>query len=426
MTRSPASRTLPCIVAAVLALTACGHHRDPPCAAGLVASASAPAACCPDGRVPAVSGECTAAGSCPAIGVSGDAPATTPGSFKGFADPALQADPNVPGRLWLAYSWPFIATGQTPTGEPVSMAAVASHLARSEDHGASFSFVGELYSAPVVLDPEGSGETGIASSETVSLAVLGSGGATTWYGAHLRYFLRPTTGYDPKYATSWTVRIGAAPSPDLLGDPAVLAKEVVVGVSTTATVYGATVKVDQLAGLPIQRCAMLNNPTLFARGGTLYLVVECLAFVGPQLDFAHSTMQVLATTPAGDPQTWSWRWVGTLADHSLAQELGNDTIQQPEVSEAADGTLLLVLTPAHADATVQVGTVGDGCVALELASIDPPALRRDCAGHAVVRARLAGTAMGSCAHDPSSVTGLVPTRQQSGAQWMLYASGIRP
>jgi hypothetical protein len=70
--------------------------------------------------------------------------------------------------------------------------------------------------------------------------------------------------------------------------------------------------------------------------------------------------------------------------------------------------------------------VSDGCVAFELASVDPPALRRDCAGNAVVRARLDGSAVGSCAHDPASVTGLVPHRQLAGAPWVLYASGVRP
>ena len=379
---------------------------------------------CEGGTLPPVSGECTPEGSCPAIAVSGDAPATTAGSFKGFADPALQADPAVPGRVWLAYSWPFVATGQTTTGETVYMGAVESHLARSEDGGATFSFVSGLYAAPAVLDPEGSGETGIASSETVSLAVITSGPLTTWYAAHLRYFLQPADGYNPRYATSWTVRVGAAASPEALGDPAALSREVVIGVSTTAAVYGASVEVDQLAGLPIERCAMLNNPTLFAHGGTLYLIVECLAFVGADLDFANATTQILATTPSGDPRTWVWRHVGTLADHSLAQQLGADTIRQPEVSEAGDGTLLLIVTPARADDTAQTGTVGEGCAAIELASIDPPVIRRDCAGNAVVRARLTGDTMGSCAHDPASVTGLMPHRQQM--PWVLYASGLRP
>ncbi len=417
-------RTVSGLAAAAIALASCKSSPQA-CAAGQVASTSQPGACCADGTVPRVSAACAAPG-CTAIAVSGDAPATTLGNFKGFADPSLRRDPAAAGRLWLAYSWPSVTTAQTPTGQTVNVGVVRSHLARSDDGGATFSFVGVLYDAPPVVDPEGSGEAGFAPSETVSLAALAGAGGTTWYAAHLRYFLETIAGYNPKYATSWTVRIGAAPSPDLLGDGAALAKEVVIGVSTTAAVYAPSVRVDELAGLPIQYCAILNNPSLFARDGTLYLTVECLAFVGKTPDFAHSTLQTLAATPSGDPQTWSWRHVGTLADHALAEQLGADTIQQPEVAEAEDGTLLLLLTPAHADPTATTGAVPDGCAALELASMDPPALRRDCAGKAVVRGRLTGTGVGSCAYDAASTTGvLATTLQASGPRFVLDASGMK-
>jgi hypothetical protein len=85
------------------------------------------------------------------------------------------------------------------------------------------------------------------------------------------------------------------------------------------------------------------------------------------------------------------------------------------------------VTPAHADAAVEVGTVGDGCVALELVSIDPPALARDCSGRVVVRARIEGSFVGACTHDPRSATGIVATSQAvGGGSWMLHASGARP
>ena len=110
------------------------------------------------------------------------------------------------------------------------MAAVENRLARSDDGGTTFSFVGTLWPDVALADPEGSGEIGRISSETASLATMTSGGVTTWYGAHLRYFLRPLTGYNPKYGTSWHVRIGAAASPAGLAS----AQETVLGVSATA------------------------------------------------------------------------------------------------------------------------------------------------------------------------------------------------
>jgi hypothetical protein len=116
-----------------------------------------------------------------------------------------------------------------------------------------------------------------------------------------------------------------------------------------------------------------------------------------------------------------------LADHRLAVELADDTIQQPEVSRAADGTLIALFTPAHADAAVQVGTVGDGCLALELSSIDPPVLARDCAGKVVVRAEVRGTGVGACTHDPASATGIAVTSQGiTGGNWVIRRSGLRP
>lgn len=362
-------------------------------------------------------------GRCSAIAIAGDAPAGNPGTFRGYADPAIAHDPVATQRVWLAYSWPHIVPGRAPDGSGVLMAAVSTHLARSDDGGATFSYVSELWPAIPTADPEGGGANGISSSETASLTAIASGGGVTWYGAHLRYFLEPETGYHPKYATSWTVRVGAAASPGALA----AASEAVLGVSGTAPAYRPDVRLDQLAGVPLARCAMLNNPTLFAKDGTLYLIVECLAFVGTTLDFAQSTTRVFATVPAGPPSSWTWRHAGVLADHALARELGDDTIQQPDVSLAADGRPIAIVTPAHADAAVAVGTVGDGCVALELVSIDPPVLARDCAGRVVVRARVGGSPIGACTHDPRSATGIVATSQTvGGGRWLIHASGVRP
>ncbi len=405
--RTPIGRSLSLIA---LAVAGCGKgdpSSNPPCVDATVAG---PAIDCGGAR-------------CPVIAVAGDAPAGSPGTFRGYADPTIAHDPAAAPRVWLAYSWPHLVPGRAPTGSPVLMAAVSTHLAHSADGGTTFSYVGDLWPAIPTTDPEGSAARGISSSETASLAAITSGGTVTWYGAHLRYFLEPQTGYHPKYATSWTVRIGAAVSPEQLAT----ASEAVLGVSSTAAVYRPDVRLDELAGLPLARCALLNNPTLFAQDGTLYLIVECLAFVGTTLDFAQSTTQVFATVPGGPPPSWTWRHAGMLADHGLARELGDETIQQPDVSLAADGRPIAIVTPAHADAAVEVGTVGDGCVALELRSIDPPALARDCSGRLVVRARIGGSGVGACTHDPRSATGIVATTQAAGGgSWMIHASGVRP
>lgn len=375
------------------------------------------------GAPPAVAvANCSTTGNCDAIQIAGDMPDNNPGTFKGFADPSLASDPDVAGRVWLAYTWPHVVLGPATEGSPL-MAAAENRLARSDDSGMTFTRIMTLWPDFETLDPEGSGENGRISSETASLTSITSAGVTTWYGAHLRYFLRPLTGYNPKYATSWHVRIGAAATPEDLAS----ASETVLGVTNTAAAYAPNVRLDQLAGLPVQHCAMLNNPTLFTRNQTLYLIVECLAFVGTTPDYVNTSMQVFATIPSGVPTSWTWRYAGKLADHALATELGNDTILQPDVSLAADGTPIALITPAHIDTSVQVGTVGDGCVAIELASIDPPALARDCTGNLVIRRRVTGIGVGACTHDRNSATGIVATSQgSSGGNWMIRASRLRP
>jgi hypothetical protein len=74
--------------------------------------------------------------------------------------------------------------------------------------------------------------------------------------------------------------------------------------------------------------------------------------------------------------------VTILPDSALATELGSPAAcVRGYFTSARDGTLLLVVAP-HAG----TGVVGQICVALELTSLDPPLIRRDAAGKAVVRA----------------------------------------
>ena len=415
LTERPAGRKhLPMRIAArglvlslCLGLGSCGSDEGGSCAAG-----------------PAVDeADCSTSGTCPSMGITNEAPASNPGTFKGYADPSVFSDPALPGRVWLAYSWPHVVAGQDPSGNTVQMAAVQNRLARSDNGGQTFTYLQVLWPDVATADPEGSGEDGRLSSETASIVAMTVGGTTTWYGAHLRYFLRPQTGYNPKYGTSWHVRIGAAATPGALAS----ASETVLGVSTTAAAYAPNARLDQLAGLPIQRCAILNNPTLFAQSPTLYLVVECLAFTGPIPDYGNTTTQVFATNPVGAPASWNWRYAGKLGDAQLAADLGNDTIRQPDVARADDGSMIALITPAHIDTASPTGTVCDGCVALELDSIDPPALARDCNGNPVVRARITGAGVGACTLDAGSATGIIATSQDpGGGNWALRASGVEP
>ena len=96
------------------------------------------------------------------------------------------------------------------------------------------------------------------------------------------------------------------------------------------------------------------------------------------------------------------------------------------MSRAADGTPLVILTPANDDDAVAVGTTAEGCVALELVSLEPPRLRRDCDGRAVVRTLITGTGIGACTHDSESLTGIITTSKIGDGSWTIHASDTRP
>jgi hypothetical protein len=242
----------------------------------------------------------------------------------------------------------------------------------------------------------------------------------------LGYFLERVTAYAPRFATSWVMRVAAARgvSPAALAGAA----ESVIGTATTAAVYQPQVRASQLS-LKLAACGFFNNPAIFFEAGRLYLVAECLEFDGGQVSEARSRMVVLRTRPSGPPPTWGWEYVGVLADRALARELGGERLVSATISRAGDGTLLFMATPIAASA----GIPGQGCVAIELASIDPPAPRRNAAGGLIVRARQtavadAGWHTGACSHDPRSATGIVSVAATTakGLQAELLATGLRP
>src|SRR5689334_10873730 len=95
----------------------------------------------PDAEPAAAMIDCTAAnGTCATIAIAGDAPAA--GSARGFADPSMRAAPTG-SRIWLAYSWPRARS--LPSGGGV--VTVDSHLAHSDDGGATWAFDGPMWTS---------------------------------------------------------------------------------------------------------------------------------------------------------------------------------------------------------------------------------------------------------------------------------------
>lgn len=351
-------------------------------------------------------------GECDLLEIDGDPYAATPGTFKGYSDPHLIADPEVGDRIWLTYSWLETQLLTDPDDQLVWVAVVVNNLARSDDGGETFQFVTRLWDSIPTPDPEGEDGDGLIDSEVGSLAwIEDPAGTITWYGAHIRYFLPPVAGYHPEFSTSYTIRVTAAPSPEeLAGSP-----EAVLGVSSTAPVYQPDLALDQLVGRPFQDCAMANNPTLFAQEQTLYLAFECLSFLGPAFRPNRSTVQLIATEPDGDPSTWNWRHAGILADGATFAELGADYLQQPDLALGSRNEILLTLTPARENPD-GLENIHEGLRVLELDSLEPPTLVRDCRAELLVHAAMDTEGVGGCGYSAESATGLMCHSVQTGTE----------
>lgn len=363
---------------------------------------------------------------CAPIGISGDSVAPTP-TFSGYADPALRADPAVANVVWMAYSRLAGKLATDAGGVPVGVPVVATHLARSDDGGASWRLEAKLWDSPLVADPEALGPASYFGSETPSLAVKRVGTQTTWYSVRLSYFLAPVSAYSPRYASSWTVRVAAAQA----ASPAALAAapEAVLGTATTASAYGVHLRLNSLSPA-LAGCALWNNPAITWQGDRLHLVTECLEFDGAAPSAARSRIVVFSTDAIGAAASWTWRYAGVLADFATAQAFGGQRLVSADISSGRDGKLQMTAA-VHGGST---GDVGLGCQVLELASLDPPALARDGAGRLIVRASQTAIAdatwhTGACTYDGASATGLVTVvanRAGGGLQTELRATAMRP
>lgn len=124
----------------------------------------------------------------------------------------------------------------------------------------------------------------------------GSPGVAPPEAARLSYFLEPVTAYEPRFATSWTMRVATAVGPT----PAALASapEAVLGTATTAVAYGVHARLTALAP-QLSDCGLWNNPAIAYEGERLYLIAECLAFDGMLVSQARSRMVCSAPIRAG-------------------------------------------------------------------------------------------------------------------------------
>lgn len=367
---------------------------------------------------------------CPELLIEGDVAATRadgePSPFRGFADASLRRDPGS-GRLWMAYSWPTVH--ELPGGDVVP--SVETHLAASDDGGASWRFERVLFPSQPGVDEGGSFEPGHVGHEVPNLLPLVDGaGGLGWIGVRLDYFLPDQGGFRRRPPSSFRIVLSRAASPALLAE----GPSVALASAVTAPGWGTSLDLTELAP-ELGRCALWNEPALAGDRERLYLALRCLAFEAdlrtPAVD--RSDLVVFSTTPTGEPAVWTWSYEGVLAGGAEAAELGGRGLTQLELADGRGGELLAIVTPD--DWSAQAGEfLHFGCRALVVESLAPPALARGAAGELVVRAAvdasdLAPLGPGSCGYDPTSATGIVVARRaksQGELVSTLHATGVQP
>ena len=410
------------IVIAATMLMACGSTTaDTPSAPATPPSPDTSATSQPGAPITPLTMDCVAGNTgCTALVPAGDAPYVLPSggtaNARGFADPSLRRDPAT-GTLWMAYSWPFLSFVSAGS----AAVTVSNHLARSDDGGATWTFVGAMWTAESATGPDG--EAGFLNQETVSLAPRTTAAGTAWYSARLQYFTTPGGGSS---GSSFRLRVAAAASPALLAG----ADDAVLGGAATAAFWHVDVNLSALSA-DLAQC-MFNDPGLLARGDTLYLAAECQVFEPSGERPDKEFVAVFATVPSGAPRTWTWRYLGKLAAAAEAAELGGQMLMQADLVTALDGTVLAVLSPSAPGVPLAAHA---GCRVVEVASLSVPRLARDTAGRLRVRASVsmsdvaASGGPGSCGYEPASATGLVIARRELGAGQLvssLRQTGLRP
>jgi hypothetical protein len=338
-----------------------------------------------------------------------------PGPFRGYGDPSLEYD-STSGALWLAYSW--LNTQISDPGPPVVFdLGVRTRLARSDDNGASFTFVRTVNDMEMEAHPD----TGVMGWSTHEVSTLVKEPSGAWQILWLKYFnpFGTVTGVDERQEFLYWRTTAAIP--DLLGDNSVVWGKF----AATSPSWGAPIDFNAIPELA--DCILQTEPGLFAFNGETYLATSCLVVDGTGRRADLERIELLRQSSSG------YDYVGTILDGQDAADLGVDTIEQADISVARDGSIILVVTPIilGADPGHQ------GCMVFAFDDFATAAITRDTNGVAIPRAVITadGNSLGPglCTYDANSNTGvllIITTVGGSGAttdvEFSLHATGVHP
>jgi hypothetical protein len=367
---------------------------------------------------------------CPELVIDGDAPDQLPGGglseFHGFADPTIRKDPDS-DRIWMAYSWPNVhVVGLLQLHVP----GVDTHLAYSDDGGVTWQFHSTLWPSEPALDLSGSLEAGYIDHEVPNLLARNTASGTIWYGVRLNYFVSNTGGYQTRKGSSFRLAIMQADSPpELAGADAAVLGSAITHPNWGVDIYLASLHPD------VYPCDLWNEPALYWHEDELYLVVHCLGYDDATLlpTVAENDLVVFATTAQGHVTSWVWRYVGKLAGHEEALELGGVGLTQVDIVRDWNGQWLAVVTPEDWSDT-ENDFIHYGCRVVEIENMTSPCFSRDGYGNLKVRAVITASDQdrigpAACSYHPDSATGVIIGRRYKSPGFMsifLHTTGIHP
>jgi hypothetical protein len=365
---------------------------------------------------------------CPELVINGDAPDELPAGglseFHGFADPTIRKDPDS-DRIWMAYSWPnvhVVGLRHVP--------GVDTHLAFSDDDGLTWHFHSALWPSVAAQDLSGSMEDGYIDHEVPNLLPRVTAGGTIWYGVRLNYFVSNTGGYQTRKGSSFRLDIMQADSPPELAS----ADAAVLGCAYTHPNWGVD---TYLAALhpDVYKCDLWNEPALYWHADELYLVVHCLGYDEATLlpTVAENDLVVFATPAVGHVTNWAWRYVGRLAGHEEALELGGVGLTQVDIVQDWAGQWLAVVTPEDWSIS-EDDFIHYGCRVVEIENMAAPFFSRDPYGNLKVRAIITASDQvrigpAACSYNAYSETGILIGRRYKSPVFMsifIHTTGVHP
>jgi len=355
---------------------------------------------------------CRLDATCPEVMIAGDPYARLggdPAPFRGYGDPSLEYDPAT-DALWLSYSWLDVLMSD-PGPPPQIDFGVRTHLARSDDGGASFSFVKSVNETAALNHPD-SGTPGWAIHEVSTLL---REAPDTWQMLWLTYF--DPYGEPPPDRSDFYYRRSVASSPEGLGPSAAWIRG-----NGTSPSFGAQYNLSTIPQL--SDCVAFTEPALFSQAGVMYLATNCVVF---QDGVRHDELERLVLLRQ---EANGYSYVGALLTSADAAYLGATRIEQADIAYSRTGHVLLIATPIEAGTPEHLG-----CVVFEIADIAMAQVRRDTGGQAVQLARITGDdasiGPGLCTYDAASETGVLMVlhifnEDPSDLEFSLRATGVHP